>query len=59
MLLSPLYWSLLTLAFGHAVWRLIRDPFTWDKTPHRASRSMKVPVAVMSAEPEPAGREAA
>lgn len=59
MLLSPIYWSLLTLAFGHALWRLIRDPFTWDKTPHRASRSMSAPVAAIQAEPEPAGREAA
>jgi cellulose synthase/poly-beta-1,6-N-acetylglucosamine synthase-like glycosyltransferase len=59
MLLSPIYWSLLTLAFGHALWRLIRDPFTWDKTPHRASRALAVPVSLVTAEPEPAGREAA
>lgn len=34
MLAAPLYWSLLSLAFVHAVWRLIREPFAWDKTPH-------------------------
>lgn len=34
MLLAPFYWSLLSLAFIHALWRLIRQPFAWDKTPH-------------------------
>lgn len=34
MLAAPFYWSLLSLAFGHAVWRLVREPFAWDKTPH-------------------------
>ncbi|WP_253189149.1 glycosyltransferase family 2 protein [Brevundimonas sp. LM2] len=31
---SPLYWSMLTLAFGHALVRLIHEPFTWNKTRH-------------------------
>ncbi|HEV7228376.1 glycosyltransferase [Brevundimonas sp.] len=35
MIESPAYWSILTLAFGHAVWRLISEPFLWDKTRHR------------------------
>jgi cellulose synthase/poly-beta-1,6-N-acetylglucosamine synthase-like glycosyltransferase len=35
MLEAPAYWSLLSVAFGHAVWRLIAEPFAWDKTPHR------------------------
>lgn len=35
MLKAPLYWSLLSLALVHAVWRLIREPFAWDKTVHR------------------------
>lgn len=34
MLTAPLYWSMLSLAFVHALWRLIRQPFAWDKTPH-------------------------
>ena len=34
MLTAPLYWSLLSLAFVHALWRLVRQPFAWDKTPH-------------------------
>lgn len=34
MLTAPLYWSVLSLAFVHALWRLVRQPFTWDKTPH-------------------------
>lgn len=32
---APAYWSLLTLAFCHAAWRLVTAPFAWDKTPHR------------------------
>lgn len=34
MLLAPVYWSLLTLAFAHAAWRLVRQPHAWDKTQH-------------------------
>ena len=34
MIAAPAYWSLLTLAFAHALWRLIREPFAWDKTRH-------------------------
>jgi hypothetical protein len=56
MIAAPAYWSLLSLAFVHAAWRLIREPFAWDKTAH-----------FRDAEPEPedapvevdAGRKAA
>ncbi|MES2833750.1 MAG: glycosyltransferase family 2 protein [Pseudomonadota bacterium] len=34
MLSAPAYWSLLSLAFVHAVWRLATEPFAWDKTAH-------------------------
>lgn len=34
MLESPAYWSVLSFAFLHAVWRLITEPFAWDKTRH-------------------------
>lgn len=34
MLAAPAYWSLLTLAFMHAAWRLVVEPHAWDKTPH-------------------------
>ena len=34
MAASPFYWSVLSLAFAQAAWRLIRQPFAWDKTPH-------------------------
>ena len=34
MIAAPAYWSLLSLAFFHAVWRLVREPFAWDKTAH-------------------------
>ncbi|MGZ9100442.1 MAG: hypothetical protein ACXW3O_12125, partial [Brevundimonas sp.] len=35
MIAAPAYWALLSLAFAHAAWRLIIDPFAWDKTRHR------------------------
>ncbi len=35
MIRAPAYWSLLSLAFAHAAWRLVREPFAWDKTTHR------------------------
>ncbi len=35
MLAAPAYWGLLSLAFAHAAWRLVREPFAWDKTAHR------------------------
>ena len=35
MIAAPAYWSLLSLAFIHAAWRLVREPFAWDKTRHR------------------------
>ena len=31
---SPGLWALLSLAMGHAIWRLLREPFAWDKTRH-------------------------
>lgn len=35
MMAAPAYWALLSLAFVHAAWRLVLDPFAWDKTRHR------------------------
>lgn len=49
MLEAPAYWSLLSIAFGHAVWRLITEPFSWDKTRHR-------PDVVVEAGPTPVPR---
>lgn len=40
MLAAPVYWSLLSLAFLHAFWRLLREPFAWDKTRHRRDGPM-------------------
>jgi cellulose synthase/poly-beta-1,6-N-acetylglucosamine synthase-like glycosyltransferase len=51
MLSAPAYWSLLSLAFVHAAWRLIVEPYVWDKTPHDAD--------VAAADVMDAGREAA
>ena len=35
MIAAPAYWSLLSLAFTQALWRLAVEPFAWDKTRHR------------------------
>lgn len=35
MLAAPAYWALQSLAAAHAAWRLVREPFAWDKTRHR------------------------
>lgn len=51
MVSAPAYWSLLSLAFVHAAWRLILEPFAWDKTTHFADPG--------SAEEPATGREAA
>lgn len=39
MVSAPAYWSLMSLAFVHAAWRLISQPFAWDKTVHFADRT--------------------
>jgi cellulose synthase/poly-beta-1,6-N-acetylglucosamine synthase-like glycosyltransferase len=55
MLAAPAYWSLLSLAFVHAVWRLIVAPHVWDKTAHDAEIDAEcAPVVTLDA-----GREAA
>lgn len=55
MIRAPIYWSLLSLAFYHALWRLVTEPFAWDKTRHRADPALMIAAL---AERE-AGREAA
>ncbi|WP_420469660.1 glycosyltransferase family 2 protein [Brevundimonas sp. FT23042] len=35
MIRAPAYWCLLSLAFCHAAWRLVAEPFAWNKTRHR------------------------
>lgn len=55
MIAAPAYWSLLTLAFLHAAWRLITEPFAWDKTAHH--RDEDAPSAALMA--ASAGRQAA
>lgn len=50
MLTAPFYWSLLSLAFVHAAWRLVREPFAWDKTPHAPDRPLQYQVQGSSAE---------
>lgn len=56
MICSIGYWSLLTLGFCHAAWRLVREPFAWDKTRHFRDDE-PAPVQVFDA--LDAGRQAA
>ncbi len=51
MMAAPLYWSLLSLAFTQALWRLVIEPFAWDKTRHRR----EVPAAPIDAALDEAG----
>lgn len=46
MLAAPAYWSLLSLAFLHAAWRVLSEPFLWNKTPHRADTPPKTAAVV-------------
>lgn len=50
MILAPAYWALLSLAFGHAVWRLIHSPFVWDKTRHHPDGPTAGPPAAPAAD---------
>ena len=61
MILAPLYWSMLSLAFAHAAWRLIREPYAWDKTPHQRDPIQDEDTDPGLAEPDllAAGRRAA
>lgn len=36
ILLMPAYWMLISLAAYRAIWQLIRAPYLWEKTTHRA-----------------------
>ena len=55
MLAAPAYWSLLSLAFVHAAWRLIVEPHVWDKTPHDGDAQ----TAELTVVAQESGREAA
>ena len=58
MLTAPAYWSLLSLAFLHAAWRLLREPFLWNKTPHLPDAPLK-PAPIMALTQEALDVEAA
>ncbi|WP_252970090.1 glycosyltransferase family 2 protein [Brevundimonas vancanneytii] len=57
MLASLAYWCLLSLAFAHAVIRLIFEPHHWDKTPHQAEPEPEPDIAMIDG--ADAGRAAA
>lgn len=44
VLLTPVYWVMMSFAAWRAVWQLWRDPHLWEKTPHgRAARNVHMP----------------
>lgn len=59
MLASPLYWSLLSLAFAHAFVRLIAEPHRWDKTAHRPDIAHEETAPILAPLVADAGRAAA
>lgn len=59
MLTAPGYWALQSLAMAHAVVRLVRQPFAWDKTPHGlADVAVHAGVTPLDEAPAPALRGA-
>lgn len=51
MLAAPGYWAMLSLAFVHAFYRLIRQPFAWDKTQHSPDAPPTLSTAILDAHP--------
>jgi cellulose synthase/poly-beta-1,6-N-acetylglucosamine synthase-like glycosyltransferase len=39
LLATPLYWGCLSVAAWHALWKLWRDPWHWEKTEHGVTQS--------------------
>ncbi|MBL8585256.1 MAG: glycosyl transferase [Bradyrhizobiaceae bacterium] len=48
--LVPVHWLLLSLAAWQALWKLVRDPYRWDKTEHGLARTSR-----RAADPRAAG----
>lgn len=59
MLVAPIYWSLLSLAFAHALVRLIVEPHRWDKTAHQPDVADQAALATPPSFATEAGRAAA
>jgi hypothetical protein len=52
ILLTPVYWILISLASWRALWKLYREPYHWEKTYHpRRARSASRPMAGRTAAP--------
>jgi hypothetical protein len=41
LLLTPLYWLLLSLAAWRALFQLLHDPYRWEKTEHGLARTSR------------------
>jgi hypothetical protein len=42
LLLTPVYWLLLSLAAWRALFQLLRDPYRWEKTEHGLARTSRL-----------------
>ena len=42
LLLTPVYWLLLSLAAWRALFQLVRDPYRWEKTEHGLARTSRL-----------------
>jgi hypothetical protein len=42
LILTPLYWVLLSLAAWRALFQLLRDPYRWEKTEHGLARTSRL-----------------
>jgi hypothetical protein len=42
LLLTPIYWLLLSLAAWRALFQLLLDPYSWEKTEHGLARTSRL-----------------
>ncbi len=42
VLLTPVYWAMMSCAGWRAVWQLWRQPFRWEKTPHENMKASQI-----------------
>jgi cellulose synthase/poly-beta-1,6-N-acetylglucosamine synthase-like glycosyltransferase len=49
LLLTPLYWLLLSAAAWRALWQLLRDPYRWEKTDHGLARNSRLAASLKDA----------
>ncbi|MGC2776550.1 MAG: glycosyl transferase family 2, partial [Bradyrhizobium sp.] len=48
LLLVPAHWMLLSVAAWYALYKLVRDPYRWDKTEHGLARTSRMKARSLS-----------